>query len=415
MNRVVVTGMGVISPVGNDIPTFWDSLVSGKNGISLITRYDTENHKVKVAAEVKDFEPTLYMEKSALRKTDLFTQYAVGAATQAVEDSGIIGQVNEERFGVYIGSGVGGLITTVEQIGRYNEGGEKKVSPFLIPMMIGNIAAGTVAIKYHAQGPCLPVVSACATSTHAVGEAYRAIKHGYADAILAGGSEAAIVPVGISGFTNCKALSTAPDPESACMPFDKRRHGFVMGEGAGVLVLEEYEHAKARGAKIYGEISGYGNTCDAYHITAPHPDGAGSSRAIAEALNGALELTGLSLDSAQVYINAHGTSTPLNDKTETMAIKIALGEEHARKAIISSTKSMTGHMLGATGAVEAIASLLAMESGIIPPTINYKEPDPECDLDYTPNVARKAVIDLALSPSLGFGGHNGCLAFTKVR
>lgn len=415
MNRVVVTGMGVISPVGNDIPTFWDSLVSGKNGISLITRYDTENHKVKVAAEVKDFEPTLYMEKSALRKTDLFTQYAVGAATQAVEDSGIIGQVNEERFGVYIGSGVGGLITTVEQIGRYNEGGEKKVSPFLIPMMIGNIAAGTVAIKYHAQGPCLPVVSACATSTHAVGEAYRAIKHGYADAILAGGSEAAIVPVGISGFTNCKALSTAPDPESACMPFDKRRHGFVMGEGAGVLVLEEYEHAKARGAKIYGEISGYGNTCDAYHITAPHPDGAGSSRAIAEALNGALESTGLSLDSAQVYINAHGTSTPLNDKTETMAIKIALGEEHARKAIISSTKSMTGHMLGATGAVEAIASLLAMESGIIPPTINYKEPDPECDLDYTPNVARKAVIDLALSPSLGFGGHNGCLAFTKVR
>lgn len=415
MNRVVVTGMGVISPVGNDIPTFWDSLVSGKNGISLITRYDTENHKVKVAAEVKDFEPTLYMEKSALRKTDLFTQYAVGAATQAVEDSGIIGQVNEERFGVYIGSGVGGLITTVEQIGRYNEGGEKKVSPFLIPMMIGNIAAGTVAIKYHAQGPCLPVVSACATSTHAIGEAYRAIKHGYADAILAGGSEAAIVPVGISGFTNCKALSTAPDPESACMPFDKRRHGFVMGEGAGVLVLEEYEHAKARGAKIYGEISGYGNTCDAYHITAPHPDGTGSSRAIAEALNGALELTGLSLDSAQVYINAHGTSTPLNDKTETMAIKIALGEDHARKAIISSTKSMTGHMLGATGAVEAIASLLAMESGIIPPTINYKEPDPECDLDYTPNVARKAVIDLALSPSLGFGGHNGCLAFTKVR
>lgn len=415
MNRVVVTGMGVISPVGNDIPTFWNSLVSGKNGISLITRYDTENHKVKVAAEVKDFEPTLYMEKSALRKTDLFTQYAVGAATQAVEDSGIIGQVNEERFGVYIGSGVGGLITTVEQIGRYNEGGEKKVSPFLIPMMIGNIAAGTVAIKYHAQGPCLPVVSACATSTHAVGEAYRAIKHGYADAILAGGSEAAIVPVGISGFTNCKALSTAPDPETACMPFDKRRHGFVMGEGAGVLVLEEYEHAKARGAKIYGEVSGYGNTCDAYHITAPHPDGAGSSRAIAEALNGALELTGLSLDSAQVYINAHGTSTPLNDKTETMAIKIALGEDHARKAIISSTKSMTGHMLGATGAVEAIASLLAMESGIIPPTINYKEPDPECDLDYTPNVARKAVIDLALSPSLGFGGHNGCLAFTKVR
>lgn len=415
MNRVVVTGMGVISPVGNDIPTFWDSLVSGKNGISLITRYDTENHKVKVAAEVKDFEPTLYMEKSALRKTDLFTQYAVGAATQAVEDSGIIGQVNEERFGVYIGSGVGGLITTVEQIGRYNEGGEKKVSPFLIPMMIGNIAAGTVAIKYHAQGPCLPVVSACATSTHAIGEAYRAIKHGYADAILAGGSEAAIVSVGIAGFTNCKALSTAPDPETACMPFDKRRHGFVMGEGAGVLVLEEYEHAKARGAKIYGEVSGYGNTCDAYHITAPHPDGAGSSRAIAEALEGALELTGLSLDSAQVYINAHGTSTPLNDKTETMAIKKALGEEHARKAIISSTKSMTGHMLGATGAVEAIASLLAMESGIIPPTINYKEPDPECDLDYTPNVARKAVIDLALSPSLGFGGHNGCLAFTKVR
>lgn len=415
MNRVVVTGMGVISPVGNDIPTFWNSLVSGKNGISLITRYDTENHKVKVAAEVKDFEPTLYMEKSALRKTDLFTQYAVGAATQAVEDSGIVGQVNEDRFGVYIGSGVGGLITTVEQIGRYNEGGEKKVSPFLIPMMIGNIAAGTVAIKYHAQGPCLPVVSACATSTHAVGEAYRAIKHGYADAILAGGSEAAIVPVGIAGFTNCKALSTAPDPESACMPFDKRRHGFVMGEGAGVLVLEEYEHAKARGAKIYGEISGYGNTCDAYHITAPHPDGTGSSRAIAEALNGALELTGLSLDSAQVYINAHGTSTPLNDKTETMAIKIALGEDHARKAIISSTKSMTGHMLGATGAVEAIASLLAMENGIIPPTINYKEPDPECDLDYTPNTARKATIDLALSPSLGFGGHNGCLAFTKVR
>lgn len=414
MNRVVVTGIGAITPVGNDIPSLWENLSAGKSGISLITRYDTEGHKVKVAAEVKNFEPTLYMEKSTVRKTDLFTQYALAAAAEAMQDSGIEGKIDEERFGVYIGSGVGGLTTVVDQVSKYNAGGERKVSPFLVPMMIGNIAAGTVAIKYHAQGPCLPIVTACATSTNAVGEAYRAIKHGYADAIIAGGTEACIIGVSVAGFTNCKALSTSPDPEDACMPFDKRRNGFVIGEGAGILILEEYEHAKARNAKIYGEISGYGNTCDAHHITAPSPEAVCSSRAISQALKESLETTGLSLDHSQIYINAHGTSTPLNDKTETLAIKKALGEDIARKTLISSSKSMTGHMLGATGAVESIISLLTLNAGLVPPTINYKEPDPDCDLDYVPNTAREANIDIALSPSMGFGGHNGCLAFTKV-
>lgn len=422
MKRVVVTGMGVISPVGNDVNTFWESLVAGKNGIKLITRFDTSEHKVKVAAEVKNFEPTLYMEKSAVRRTDLYAQFAIAAAVQAMEDSGLSvledasdnkkGNIHPHRLGVYVGSGSGGIATTVEQCNKYAESGPRHVSPFLVPMMICNIAAGLIAIRVKAQGPCLPVVTACATSTNAIGEAYRNIKFGYSDAILAGGAEATINTVSMAGFTNCKALTTVSDPDNCCTPFDKRRSGFVMGEGGAVIMLEEYEHAKARGAKIYGEILGYGNTCDAFHITAPDAEAEGAARAISLAL----EEAGLTNNLAEksIYINAHGTSTPLNDKTETIAIKKALGETVARKAMISSTKSMTGHMIGAAGAVELIASLLALRDGVIPPTIGYQESDPECDLDYVPNVSRKVQADIAISSSLGFGGHNACLIVSGV-
>jgi 3-oxoacyl-[acyl-carrier-protein] synthase II len=317
--------------------------------------------------------------------------------------------IDPERLGVYIGSGIGGMTTFVQETEKLITSGPKRVSPFFIPMMIGNIASGNVAIKYHAQGPCLPVVTACATSTDAIGEAYRAIAHGYADAIITGGAEAAVTPLAIAGFTSCMALSTANDPLNSSLPFDKRRGGFVMGEGAGVLILEEYELAKRRGAKIYGEVCGYGNTCDAYHITAPDPEVKAGTRAIRLAMDEAK-----ASDNDVVYINAHGTGTPLNDLTETKAIKRAMGEEAARRAIVSSTKSMMGHMLGAAGAAEAVASVLALYNGEIPPTIGYKEPDPECDLDYVPNKARKAECTLALSTSLGFGGHNGCIAFRKI-
>ena len=310
-----------------------------------------------------------------------------------------------ERFGVYVGSGIGGMNTFVNETQKLMQRGPSRVSPFFIPMMIGNIAAGNIAIQYGAQGPCLPVVTACATSTHAVGEAYRAIAGGYADAIIAGGSEATINPLAVAGFTNCMALAVEEDPHKASLPFDKRRKGFVMGEGAGILILEEMERARARGAKIYGEICGYANTCDAYHVTAPHPEGLCASRAIAMAASEA----GIR-DEDTVYINAHGTGTPMNDSSETLAIKKALGEDMARRAMISSTKSMTGHMLGAAGAVEAAATTLALHRGVIPPTINLEEPDPACDLDYVPGSARKAQATLALSVSLGFGGHNGCIA-----
>ncbi|MGN0538166.1 MAG: beta-ketoacyl-ACP synthase II, partial [Acutalibacteraceae bacterium] len=337
---------------------------------------------------------------------DLYTQYAVAAAAQAVEDSQIIGTIDETRLGVYVGSGVGGILTFYEQCKNMFTG--KSISPFFIPMIISNMAAGTIAIRYKAKGPTLSVVTACATSTHAIGEAFHAIKHGYADAIIAGGSEATISPLAITGFANCKALTLNPDPKTACVPFDKRRNGFVMGEGAGILVLEEYEHAVARGAKIYAEITGYGNTCDAHHITAPDPEGIGAANCISLALKEA-EYKG----DEELYINAHGTSTPPNDSGETKAFKAALGER-AYKAHISSTKSMTGHMLGATGAVEAIAATLALDTGIIPPTIGYAEPDPECDLDYTPNKAVEAPIDMAISTTFGFGGHNACIALKKI-
>ena len=406
MRRVVITGIGAVTPVGNDIETMWDSLVNGKNGIDYIKSFDTEKLKVKVAAEVKDFDPTKYIEKKELRKTDLFCQYAIAAACQAVADSGIIGTIEDEKLGVYVGSGTGGMHTFFTQC--ENMIAEKKISPFFIPMMIGNMAAGLIAIRFSAKGPCLPVVTACATSTHAVGEAFHAIKNGYADAIITGGAEAAITPLAIAGFSSCMALSTRNDPNSSSIPFDKRRDGFVMGEGAGILVLEEYEHAVARGAKIYAEVAGYGNTCDAHHVTAPDPEAAGAARCVEIALKEA----GIT-DDDTLYINAHGTSTPANDKTETAAFKRALGEK-AYDAYISSTKSMTGHMLGATGAVEAIVAALAVKNGIVPPTIGLEEPDPECDLNYVPNKAVEAPLTAAASTTFGFGGHNACIALKKV-
>lgn len=406
MRRVVITGIGAVTPVGNDIETMWDSLVNGKNGIDYIKSFDTEKLKVKVAAEVKDFDPTKYIEKKELRKTDLFCQYAIAAACQAVEDSGIIGTIEDEKLGVYVGSGTGGMHTFFTQC--ENMIAEKKISPFFIPMMIGNMAAGLIAIRFSAKGPCLPVVTACATSTHAVGEAFHAIKNGYADAIITGGAEAAITPLAIAGFSSCMALSTRNDPNSSSIPFDKRRDGFVMGEGAGILVLEEYEHAVARGSKIYAEVAGYGNTCDAHHVTAPDPEAAGAARCVEIALKEA----GIT-DDDTLYINAHGTSTPANDKTETAAFKRALGEK-AYDAYISSTKSMTGHMLGATGAVEAIVAALAVKNGIVPPTIGLEEPDPECDLNYVPNKAVAAPLTAAASTTFGFGGHNACIALKKV-
>ncbi len=409
MNRVVVTGIGAVTPIGNDAKTTWEGMKAGKNGVGFITRFDTEEFKVKVAAEVKDFDPTLYMEKKEVRKTDLYTQYALAAAAQALEDSGISGAVEPERLGVYVGSGIGGMTTFIDNTKKLFDGGPKKVSPFFIPSMIANIAAGTIAIKHNAQGPSMCVVTACATSTNTIGEAFHAIRYGYADAMIAGGAEATLNELAIAGFTNCMALSTINDPQRASIPFDKRRDGFVLGEGAGILILEEYEHAKARNAKIYAEIVGYGNTNDAYHMTAPRPDGKGASTAIKLAL----EEAGFDKEKNSLYLNAHGTSTELNDKGETKAVKDALGDK-AYDIYISSTKSMTGHMLGAAGAVEAIASVMALKENIIPPTIGYQEPDPECDLNYLPNQAAEEKVDFAASTSLGFGGHNGCLVFKRL-
>ena len=409
MYRVVVTGMGVISPVGNDIDTFWNNLKNGVCGINKISRFDASGLKVSLDAEVKEFEPKSYYDTMAeIRKSDLFMQYAMGAAKQAVDQSGILeSDLDKERFGVYIGSGIGGINTTIRENNKLNEKGPEMVSPFFVPMMISNMAAGAVSIKFGAKGPTLPVVTACATSTHTIGEAFRAIKHGYADAIIAGGSEASINELAMAGFINCQALNLSENPQEGSLPFDKRRGGFVMGEGAGILLLEEYEHAKNRGANILAEVVGYGNTADAYHITAPDPEGDGAIRAIRYTV----EEAGIN-DNNEIYINAHGTGTHLNDAMETKAIKAVFGKK-AYDIHISSTKSMTGHMMGATGAVEAIASVLALRDGIVPPTINYKEKDEECDLDYTPNVAVEADVDVALSTSLGFGGHNACIAFRK--
>lgn len=406
--RVVVTGVGAVSPLGNDAETTWKNLVDGVCGIEEISAFDTSDLKVHIAGTVKNFDPTEYIEKRDVKKTDLYCQYAIAAAQQAVDDSKILGTVDENRLGVYIGAGIGGLNTFVENTIALHENGPRKVSPFFIPKMIGNIATGNVAIRFNAKGVSLSVMSACATGTNSIGEAFHAIKDGYADAIIAGGAEAVVAPLTIAGFQNMKALSTNPDPKKASRPFDKNRDGFVMGEGAGILVLEEYEHAKARGAKIYAEFAGYGNTCDAHHVTAPDPEGAGLARAIEIAFDEA-KIS----DDAQVYINAHGTSTHLNDLTETLAIKKALGSK-AYDASISSTKSMTGHMLGATGAIEAIAAVLAIRDGIIPPTINLDEPDEELDLDYTPNKAKKRNVDVAASTNLGFGGHDACVVFKKI-
>lgn len=407
--RVVVTGLGAISPVGNNVSDMWKNLVDGVCGIETITEFDTSDLKVHIAGTVKEFAPENFgIEKREARKLDLYCQYAIAAAQEAVDDSGIIGNIDENRFGVYIGAGIGGLHTFVNNTLAMDKGGAKKVSPFFIPMMIGNIATGNVAIRFGAKGVSLSVMSACATGTHSIGEAFHAVKDGYADAIIAGGAEAVIAPLTIAGFQNIKALSTNADPKKASRPFDKNRDGFIMGEGAGMLILEEYEHAKARGAKIYAELCGYGNTCDAHHVTAPDPEGAGLARAIEIAFDEAQVA-----DDAQLYINAHGTSTHLNDLTETMAIKKALGEK-AYDANISSTKSMTGHMLGATGAVEAIVSIMTLKDGVIPPTINLDEPDEELDLNYTPNKAVKRDVNVAASTNLGFGGHDACIVFKKI-
>ena len=407
--RVVVTGLGAISPIGNSVKEVWDNMVAGVNGIAPITLFDTTEYKAKLGAEVKDFNPRDYMEKSDVLRSDRFAQFAIAAACQAVEESGVIGTLPPERVAVYFGSGIGGIRTFTEEHNKLIKRGPGRVSPFFVPMMIPNMAAGMIAIRFNCQGAALPAVTACASGSNAIGEGVRAIRHGYADAVITGGAEAAISECGVAGFINMQALSVADDPNAASLPFDKRRAGFVIGEGAAALVLEEYEHAVKRGATIYAEVCGYGSTCDAYHITAPLPDASGGARAMRQAL----EESGYTGDEL-VYINAHGTGTPLNDSAETKAIKSALGEEQARRAYISSTKSMTGHMLGAAGAIEAIACVKTLTTGVIAPTINLLEPDPECDLNYVPNKAVKADIQFAVSNSLGFGGHNACLAFRKV-
>ena len=406
--RVVITGMGVVSPVGCGREAFRAALENGVCGIAPITRFDTDGFKVKVAAEVKDFDPLTYLSKIETRKMDLYTRYAVTAACEAVEMAGIVGTVDPAEFGVYYGSGIGGFETFVEEHDTLLARGPGRVSPMFIPKMIGNIAAGHIAIRFGAKGPCVCITTACATGTGAIGEAYRAIRHGYCEAVVAGGAEATIHPLAVAGFQNMTALSLSEDPLRASIPFDRDRAGFVMGEGAGALVLESLEHAEARGAEILAEVAGYGSTCDAHHVTAPDPEAEASGRAFSQALKEAGWRSGES-----VYVNAHGTGTPLNDVTETRAIRRAFGEE-ADKVVVSSTKSMTGHMLGAAGAAEAIAAVNALRSGIVPPTIHLENPDPECDLDYTPNKARKTDPTLALSSSLGFGGHNSVIALRKI-
>lgn len=413
--RVVVTGTGIVSPIGNDVPTFWKNLLAGVCGIDHIKSIPTDELPVKVAGEVKDFNASDYgIEAPFVRKQDRFTVFAVAAAKQAMDEAGLTaavegGNIDPMRLGVYVGSGIGGFTTQVRETEKILSDGPKWVSPLFIPTMIANIAAGNIAIRHDACGPCLPVVTACATSTHALGEAFRAIKHGYADAIIAGGTEAALLPLSIAGFANAKALSRVEDPMRASLPFNKNRSGFVMSEGAAVLVFEEYEHAVARGAHIIAEVCGYGNTCDAHHVTAPRPDGKTQAAAVRQALDEA----GYTSDDV-LYINAHGTGTALNDPAETIAFKLALGED-AYKAHVSSIKGSIGHMLGAAGAAEALSAVLALKNGIVPPTIGLDEVDPECDLDYTPNAPVEVPLTIAISDSLGFGGHNGCIAFRKFQ
>lgn len=409
--RVVVTGLGALTPVGNDVPSMWQALVDGASGTAPITKFDASGFPVRFAAELKGFDPSQYMDRKEIKRADPYTQYAVSASKQAMQDAGLEGGVNgydPDRIGVILGSGTGGLKSFEEQHDVYRERGPSKISPFFIPMFITDIAAGIVSMQFNAKGPNYATVSACATAAHAIGDAFRTIQYGDADVMICGGSEAAVTPMAIAGFANMKALSERNEsPETASRPFDKTRDGFVMGEGAGVVVLEELEHALKRGARIYAEVAGYGATGDAYHLTAPAPDGEGAQRAMKRALNDG----GLTPADIQ-YINAHGTSTPANDLNETRAIKAVFGE-HAAGINVSSTKSSTGHMLGAAGAVEFIISTLAVREGIIPPTINYETPDPECDLNYTPNAAVRREVSAVISNSFGFGGHNVSLAVRK--
>ena len=410
MRRVVITGMGVISSLGKDIDTFWSNIKQGKSGIKSIERIDTSDLSAKVAAELTDFDPGEFIDKKVARRMDLYNQYAMAAAKIAMDNAKIdISKIDSFRAGVIVGSGIGGITTHDEQHSVLREKGPSRVSPFFIPMMIPNMAAGRIAIQYGFQGFNECVVTACATSNNALGDAFKVIKRGDADIMLTGGAEATISKLSLAGFCSMKALSTNEDPNTASRPFDKERDGFVMGEGAGILVIEELEHALKRGADIVAEIVGYGCTCDAYHITAPHPEGIGGVRCMQLALQDA----GISPEQID-YINAHGTSTPLNDPTETSVVKKVFGE-HAYKLAMSSSKSMTGHLLGAAGGVEAIVSALALKEGFLPPTINYKTPDPECDLDYVPNVGRNANIEYVLSNALGFGGHNASIVLKKFK
>lgn len=407
--QVVITGMGVVSPVGNNVKAFWEALCSGKSGIGSITKFDAGDFQVTIGGEVKNLHAENYLEKKELNRLDDFTIYALIAAQEALEDAGLSdGLEDSDRFGVIVGSGVGGIATMEDQNRRLVSRGPRGISPYFIPMYISDIAPGHISMKWGLKGPNYSVVSACSSASHAIGDALRLIQYGDADAVLAGGSEAAVTPLALAGFINMRALSRRnAEPEKASRPFDADRDGFVMGEGAGLLVLESSDHAMNRGARIYGEVAGYGATADAYHVTAPAPGGEGAARAMKRALQDA-RIQPEDVD----YINAHGTSTPYNDKAETEAIKTVFGDA-AYKLRISSTKSMTGHLMGASGGIEAVATALAITEGIIPPTINYDTPDPECDLDYTPNKAARAEIKLAISNAFGFGGHNAVLVIRR--
>lgn len=411
LKRVVVTGLGIISPVGTGIESFWSSLTAGISGIGPVTRFDPAHFSTKIAGEVKDFEPTRYIDKKEARRMDRFTQFAVAATGMAVEDASLnFEDEDKDRIGVILGSGVGGIETMEEQARVLAEKGPGRISPVFVPMMIANMGAGQVAIRYCLRGPNSTSVSACASSSNAIGDAFKMLQYGRADVMITGGAEAAITPLAMAGFIQMKAMSTRnEEPEKASRPFDQERDGFVIGEGAAILILETLEHALKRGARIYAELAGYGSTCDAYHMTAPDPEGHGAANSMREALADA-DIKPSEVD----YINAHATATPLGDKAETLAIK-SVFSSHAAKVAISSTKSMTGHLLGASGGLEAMVCVLAIQEGTIPPTINYEQPDPDCDLDYVPNTARKAKVDVALSNSFGFGGHNATLVFKKYR
>jgi 3-oxoacyl-[acyl-carrier-protein] synthase II len=406
--RVVITGMGAVTPIGNDVESFWNNAKEGKCGIGHITAFDTSDFKIKIGAEVKDFAPENYIDKKEVKRMDKYCQYAMAAAKMAVDDSGLdLESIEKERLGVMVSTGIGGLGTIEKEYEKMLEKGPGRISPLLIPMIIGNMASGNIAIRYGAKGICTSVVTACATGTNAIGDCFRLLQNGTADIMIAGGAEASITKLGLAGFTSLTALSASEDVTRASIPFDKERDGFVMGEGAGVLILETLEHAEKRGARIYAEVVGYGATCDAYHMTSPDPNGEGAARAMKQCIDEA----GINPEEVS-YINAHGTSTPYNDKFETIAIKRVFGEQ-AYNVPISSTKSMTGHLLGAAGAVEAIVCVKAMEEGFIPPTIGYKVKDEDCDLDYVPNVGRKADLQYTLSNSLGFGGHNATILLKK--